>query len=131
MTTSHMCCELQCAFISTPFFPSLCLCCPPAPRLAGPPQLGDKAEEAAQLRSAAAAADAARVEAQQAAAAAQAAAEEAAAALSRAERKLVLLGKDRDGLKGILASYDEEYLNQHGEWMGESSWQGGQLGGWL
>lgn len=76
--------------------------------------MGDKAEEVAQLRSAAAAADAARAEAEQATAAAQAASEQAAAALSRAERKLVLLTKERDGLKGILASYDEEYLNQQG-----------------
>lgn len=79
--------------------------------------MGDKAEEVAQLRAAAAGADAARAEAEQAAAAAQAAADESAAALSRAERKLVLLGKERDGLKGILASYDEEYLNQQGGWL--------------
>ncbi|KAL4431158.1 hypothetical protein ABPG75_006414 [Micractinium tetrahymenae] len=81
-------------------------------------QVGDKAEEVAQLRSTAAAADAARAEADQAAAAAQAAAEQAAAALSRAERKLVLLTKERDGLQGILASYDEEYLNQQGAELG-------------
>ncbi|KAL4423583.1 hypothetical protein ABPG77_004623 [Micractinium sp. CCAP 211/92] len=81
-------------------------------------QVGDKAEEVAQARSDAAAADAARAEAEQAAAAAQAAADQAAAALSRAERKLVLLTKERDGLKGILASYDEEYLNQQGAELG-------------
>lgn len=86
------------------------------PAHAPAPQVGDKAEEVAQLRSAAEAADAARAEAVAAAAAAQAASDEAAAALSRAERKLVLLGKERDGLQAILASYDEEYLNQHGGW---------------
>lgn len=88
---------------------------PPAqPRSPVVVQVGDKAEEVAQLRSAAAAADAARAEAEQAAAAAHAASEQVAAALSRAERKLVLLTKERDGLKSILASYDEEYLNQQG-----------------
>lgn len=95
--------------------------------------MGDKAEEVAQARSDAAAADAARAEAEQAAAAAQAAADQAAAALSRAERKLVLLTKERDGLKGILASYDEEYLNQQGgqtDATREDSPQlAGQLGG--
>ena len=79
-------------------------------------QVGDKAAEAAQLRSQVEAAAAAQREAEADAAAARAAAEEAAAGLSRAERKLALLGKERDGLKAILASYDEEYLNQHGGW---------------
>lgn len=81
-------------------------------------QVGDKAEEAAQLRSQVEAAAEAQREAEADAAAARAAAEEAAAGLSRAERKLALLGKERDGLKAILASYDEEYLNQHGGWTG-------------
>ena len=91
---------------------------PPAlPCPAHPAQAGDKCEEIAQLRSAAAAALAARVEAEAATTAAQAAAGDAASALSRAEHKLVLLSKERDGLKGILASYDEEYLNQHGGWQ--------------
>ena len=80
-------------------------------------QVGDKAEEAAQLRSQVEAAAAAQREAEADAAAARAAAEESAAGLSRAERKLALLGKERDGLKAILASYDEEYLNQHGGWQ--------------
>jgi hypothetical protein len=41
---------------------------------------------------------------------ASARADEAAAGLARAERKIALLVKERDGLKGILASYDDEYL---------------------
>ncbi|KAI3433390.1 hypothetical protein D9Q98_003206 [Chlorella vulgaris] len=81
-------------------------------------QVGDKAEEVARLRSQAEAADAARLEAEAAALRAQQAAEEAAASLSRAERKLALLGKERDGLKSILSSYDEEYLSQHGSELG-------------
>jgi hypothetical protein len=38
----------------------------------------------------------------------QAAQSEAAAAVARLERKAALLTKERDGLKSILASYDEE-----------------------
>lgn len=38
----------------------------------------------------------------------QAAQSEAAGALARTERKVALLTKERDGLKSILASYDEE-----------------------
>ena len=38
----------------------------------------------------------------------QAAQSEAAVALARTERKVALLAKERDGLKSILASYDEE-----------------------
>lgn len=38
----------------------------------------------------------------------QAAQSEAAAAVARLERKVALLSKERDGLKSILASYDEE-----------------------
>jgi chromosome segregation ATPase len=81
-------------------------------------QVGDKAEEMAQLRSQAAAAEQAQHEAELASGAAAAAAEECAAALSRAERKLALLGRERDGLQAILASYDEEYMNQLGSELG-------------
>ena len=40
--------------------------------------------------------------------------EELAASLARVERKAALLSKEREGLKAILASYDEEYLNHQG-----------------
>lgn len=43
-------------------------------------------------------------------------AEAAEESLARAERKAALLAKEREGLKAILASYDEEYLNQQGGW---------------
>lgn len=56
--------------------------------------------------------DKARAEARQQEAAARA--NEVEASLARAERKAALLTKEREGLKAILASYDEEYLNHQG-----------------
>jgi mitotic spindle assembly checkpoint protein MAD1 len=75
---------------------------------------GARADAEAALR---ADADAAREAAAAAAADAQAAAaraEAADAALARADRVAALLSRERDSLKAVLASYDEEYLAQHG-----------------
>jgi hypothetical protein len=54
------------------------------------------------------AAEARQQEHDAAVAAAQAAREEADAAAARLERQLAVLGKERDGLKRILASYQQE-----------------------
>jgi hypothetical protein len=58
------------------------------------------------VRLEAASADAAAAEAR--AAAERAAGGEAAAAAARAERRAGLLARERDGLRKVLASYDEE-----------------------
>lgn len=66
------------------------------------------------LAGAASAAEEARASAESRHREAAARAEELAATLARAERKAGLLAKEREGLKAILASYDEEYLNHQG-----------------
>ncbi|GAQ81982.1 Mitotic checkpoint protein MAD1 [Klebsormidium nitens] len=69
---------------------------------------GDFLEEVARLRSALTSADTSLREAQSDKAAAEGRADDVALALRRAERKVALLVKERDGLKAILASYEEE-----------------------
>eukprot|EP00887_Chlorella_sp_A99_P005609 scaffold1.g5609.t1 len=86
---------------------------------------GERADAEAALRAEAAAAAEARAAAEASAAAAAGRADEATAGRARAERKLALLAKERDGLKAILASYDEEYLNQQ---QGEAEAESLELG---
>ncbi|CAL8462910.1 g2444 [Coccomyxa elongata] len=69
---------------------------------------GEKEAEARRLQEALRAAEDAAKEADARLMRTQAAQSEAAGALARTERKVALLTKERDGLKSILASYDEE-----------------------
>ncbi|KAK9907279.1 hypothetical protein WJX75_000576 [Coccomyxa subellipsoidea] len=69
---------------------------------------GEKEAEARRLQEAVRAAEDAAKEADARLLRTQAAQSEAAAAVARLERKAALLTKERDGLKSILASYDEE-----------------------
>ncbi|EIE27827.1 hypothetical protein COCSUDRAFT_83447 [Coccomyxa subellipsoidea C-169] len=69
---------------------------------------GEKEAEARRLQEAVRAAEDAAKEADARLLRTQAAQSEAAGAVARLERKAALLAKERDGLKSILASYDEE-----------------------
>jgi mitotic spindle assembly checkpoint protein MAD1 len=84
-------------------------------RLTAETRVGDRADEIATLRAEVASAEAARREALAAQAGAEALVEDKDKEVERLERKVALLNKERDGLKAVLSSYDEEYLNRQGD----------------
>lgn len=84
-------------------------------RLTAETKVGDKADEIATLRADMASAEAARREALAAQAGAEALVEDKDKEVERLERKVALFSKERDGLKAVLSSYDEEYLNRQGD----------------
>lgn len=73
---------------------------------------GDKAEELGAVRAEAEAAQAAALDAEGRAQAAETRANAAEGNLARLERRVKLLSQERDSLKSVLASYDEEYLTR-------------------
>lgn len=77
-------------------------------------RVSDRADEVAALKADLSATEAKVIEADAARSSALAAAETQALDLEKSERKAALYAKERDGLRAILASYDEEYLNHQG-----------------